>query len=89
MKVFSETPGIDQLLGQRNRRHAAVVVPDHISGHAHLPTAFTMASDSAGLPPSGFSHITIFPACAAATAISTMGVVGTCDIDQIDFRRGD
>jgi hypothetical protein len=33
-------------------------------------TALTMVSLSAALRPSGFSHITIFPALAAAMAIS-------------------
>jgi hypothetical protein len=41
-----------------------------MEGTPAFSTAATMASDSPAFRPSGFSHITIFPASAAATAMS-------------------
>ena len=72
----AEAAFVDQMLEQHHGRHAAVVVPDHVSDLRGLHGMRPSLSASAALRPSGFSHSTILPACAAAMAISACVSLG-------------
>ena len=69
MEDAAEPAVVDELLGQRDGRHAAIVVPHHV-GDVAFSTASTIFSPSGPFIASGFSHRIILPACAAAMAIS-------------------
>ena len=61
---------------QRDGGHAAVVVPDHVGHAGLLDRRRPSPRASAAFAPSGFSHITILPALAAAMAISACVSLG-------------
>src|SRR6185437_9483625 len=71
----SEPPLVDELLGEHHRGHAPIIVPDHVRNLGPLDR-FRHLADSAALRPSGFSHMTILPAAAAASAISVCVSLG-------------
>ena len=75
---------VDELLDHRDGRHAAVVVPDRVRHARRLDRGDHRSAASAALRPSGFSHITILPAFAAAIAIVVVRVVGAGDVDEVD-----
>ena len=68
---------VDQLLGQRDGRNAAVVVPDHVRHAGLLDRLAPSSAPSAAFIASGFSHRIILPALAAAMAISVCVLFGT------------
>ena len=72
---LAELAFVDELLGQRDRRHAAIVVPDHVRHFGlldRLDHLLRLRRRSA----SGFSHMIILPASAAAMAISACVLLG-------------
>ena len=66
----AEAALVDDLFSKRDRRNAAVIVPDHVRTPWRFRRPPPCVSLSAALRPSGFSHMTILPAFAAAMAIS-------------------
>ena len=63
------------LLGQRDGRHAAIVVPDHVR-HLGLLDGLDHLQAFGPFIASGFSHRIILPAWAAAMAISACELFG-------------
>ena len=76
MKYPAETALIDQLLGKRDGWDAPVVVPNDV-GTLAFSTAATIFSPCTPSMDKGFSHRIIFPAFAAAAAISAWRLFGT------------
>jgi hypothetical protein len=85
-------PFVDQVLRQRHRRHAPVVVPDDVRHFAAFHRRH-ISSPSAAFIASGFSHRIIFPAFAAASAISLCVLFGvqmsiaSMSLRSISFRQ--
>ena len=71
----AEAAFVDELLGKRDGRHAAIVVPDRV-GTPAFSTASTISWPSAVSIDSGFSQRIILPASAAAIAISWCKLFG-------------
>ena len=67
---------VDHLPGERQRRHAPVVVPDHVGDAGPLHRLDHAPALRRASVPSGFSHATILPAFAAAMAISACVSLG-------------
>ena len=80
---LAEPALVDELLGQRDGRHAAVVVPDHVR-HAGLLDRRRPSSPPRPRSASGFSHRTILPACGRGDGDLGVRVVGRGDVDQVD-----
>ena len=80
----SQAAFVDQLLGHHHRRHAPVVVPDHVRD-AGLSTASTISSRFLGVAASGFSHSTILPALRRRDGDLCVRVIRARDIDQVDI----
>ena len=73
---LAEPALVDQLLGQRDGRHAAVVVPDHVRHAGLLDGLDHLQRLRRPFMASGFSHRIILPALAAARAISACVLFG-------------
>ena len=89
---LAEPPVGDQLAGERDGRHPAVGEADHRADAALRPprsAAAAIASASATVLASGFSHSTCLPASSAAIAISAWRVARGADVDEVDVVPGD
>ena len=84
VKDAAQLAFVDQLLEQDDRRHAAVVVPDHVGDAGALRPPSTIACASAAFRPSGFSHITILPARGRGDGDLGVRVVRAGDVDEVD-----
>ena len=79
----AEPAFVDELLGQRDGRHAAVVVPDRV-GTPAFSTASTISWPSAVFIDSGFSHRIILPAFGGGDRDVVVQVVRHADVDRVD-----
>ena len=73
---LAELALVDELLGERDGRDAAVVVPDHVRHAGLLDGLDHLLALRRAFIASGFSHRIILPAAAAAMAISLCRLFG-------------
>ena len=73
---LAQPPFVDQLLGQRHRRHAPVVVPDHVRHAGFLDRLRPCARIRRRCGPAASRTAPSCPACAAAMAISACVSLG-------------
>ena len=86
MKNAAEPAFIDELLGQRDRRHAAVVVPDHVR-HSGLLDGLDHLQPFGAVHRERLFAQDHFAGFGGGDGDFRVHVVGAGDIDQVDVVR--